>query len=385
MDIPVISLENVSKTFTIRREKALKDTLVFRKRGFESTTSFQAIHDFTSNINAGSTVGLMGHNGSGKSTLLKLIGGILEPNSGSIYRRGRLAALLELGAGFHPDLTGRENVFLNAALLGIKRADIESRFDEIVAFSGVEDFIDTPVKFFSSGMYVRLAFSVAINVDPDILLVDEVLAVGDEPFQQKCHQKIESFQSEGRTIVLVSHSAADIERLASRAIVLDHGRTVYDGDPLHGIQTLRAGYQRESSIETPTENPRPAALTLDNVRAVVRKKSQSPDINVVVNYNVTGRTRRLKMEIAIDTLSGLRLVTADSTSLSASLPTNLGEHKVTFSFGNAPLHSGVYQASISIIEDGKKDSPTLGVCEFEIEDTTSGRGILGIVPAIRIS
>jgi ABC-2 type transport system ATP-binding protein len=172
MGIPVIEISDVSKRFTIRREKALKDTLLFRKRGIETLTVVQAVDQVSLSLDAGSTVGLMGHNGSGKSTLLKLIGGILEPDSGRITRRGRLAALLELGAGFHPDLTGRENVFLNAALLGIDRKTAQSRFEEIVDFSGVADFIDTPVKFYSSGMYVRLAFSVAVNVYTDILLGD---------------------------------------------------------------------------------------------------------------------------------------------------------------------------------------------------------------------
>ncbi|CAB4898103.1 MAG: ATP-binding cassette domain-containing protein [Actinobacteria bacterium] len=384
MDIPVISLEAVTKSFTIRREKALKDTLVFRKKGFERTTTFQAIHEFTTDIYAGSTVGLMGHNGSGKSTLLKLIGGILEANTGTIYRRGRLAALLELGAGFHPDLTGRENVFLNAALLGIKKSDVEERFDDIVAFSGVEDFIDTPVKFFSSGMYVRLAFSVAINVDPDILLVDEVLAVGDEPFQKKCHQKIESFQSEGRTIILVSHSAADIERLATRAIVLDQGHMVFDGDPVHGIQALRAGYRREAASDGNAQDVPSATVTLEHVRAMVRRKTKNPDISVVVEYTVVTPSRNLRMEIGIETLSGMRLLVTDSVALAASMPTSVGSHKVTFTFGSVPLHAGVYAAGVALYEGDETESTTFGVCEFEIEKASVGQGILGVVPTIKI-
>ena len=385
MNIPVISLQGVSKSFTIRREKALKDALVFRNMGHAASTTFQAIHEFTADVYAGSTVGLMGHNGSGKSTLLKLIGGILEPNAGRIYRRGRLAALLELGAGFHPDLTGRENVFLNAALLGIKKADIDARFDEIVAFSGVEDFIDTPVKFFSSGMYVRLAFSVAINVDPDILLVDEVLAVGDEPFQQKCRQKIASFQKEGRTIVLVTHSAPEILTLATRTIVLDHGQMVFDGEPTQGIDVLREGYRRQAAGDASTDEAAAAAVIVQQVQAIVREKTKEPEISIVVEYTVMSAVHQLHMEIAIETLGAIRIVTADSAALSTPMPSTLGAHKVTFNFANVPLFTGVYMAGFAIYENGDAHASTVGVCEFEIEKSSIGRGILGIVPTITVN
>ena len=185
---------------------------------------------------------LVGPNGSGKSTLLKVIGGIIRPSSGQVLRRGRVAALLELGAGFHPDLTGRENVFLNAAILGLSRDETEAKFDEIVEFSEISEFIDSQVKFYSSGMYVRLAFAIAVHVDPDILLVDEVLAVGDEQFQKKCMDKIAEFQRDGRTIVFVSHSADQVESLCDRAVVLSHGKLVYDGDTGGAIEALRASF-----------------------------------------------------------------------------------------------------------------------------------------------
>jgi ABC-2 type transport system ATP-binding protein len=161
-----------------------------------------------------------------------------------VERRGRLAALLELGAGFHPDLTGRENVYLNASILGLSRKQTDDYFDSIVDFSEIGEFIDTQVKFYSSGMYVRLAFAIAVHVDPDILLVDEVLAVGDEPFQRKCMDKIEEFQAEGRTIVLVTHSSKQVVDLADRAIVLSHGRLIFDGDAEEGIEALRRSFER---------------------------------------------------------------------------------------------------------------------------------------------
>ncbi len=179
-----------------------------------------------------------------KSTLLKLIGGILQPTVGTVEHRGRLAApLLELGAGFHPDLTGRENVYLNASILGLSRKQTEKYFDPIVDFSGIEPFIDTQVKFYSSGMYVRLAFAVAVHVDPDVLLVDEVLAVGDEPFQRKCMDRIREFQNEGRTIILVTHALDQVADICDRAIVLEKGVVQVDGDPLEALRHLRADFE----------------------------------------------------------------------------------------------------------------------------------------------
>ena len=219
--ITVVRIENLSKRFVIRKEKSLKERVVNFGRSNLHKDDFWALKNINLDIKSGSTIGLIGPNGSGKSTLLKMIGGILQPTTGTVSRRGRLAALLELGTGFHPDLTGRENVFLNASILGLTRHQTEKYFDAIVDFSGIEKFIDTQVKFYSSGMYVRLAFAVAVHVDPDLMLVDEVLAVGDEPFQRKCMDRIRSFQSEGRTIILVTHALDQVAELCDRAVVLE--------------------------------------------------------------------------------------------------------------------------------------------------------------------
>lgn len=235
----IVRVTDVSKRFVIRKDNSLKERLVAFGRGRQHREEFWALKDVSVDIQAGHTVALIGHNGSGKSTLLKVIGGIIEPTSGSVARRGRIAALLELGAGFHPDLTGRENVFLNASILGLSRDETESRFDEILSFSGIGDFIDTQVKFYSSGMYVRLAFAVAVHTDPDLLLVDEVLAVGDEAFQRKCLDKIRSFQEEGRTIILVTHNLSQVTELADRAILLNRGEVVYDGEPGGAVTQFR--------------------------------------------------------------------------------------------------------------------------------------------------
>jgi ABC-type polysaccharide/polyol phosphate transport system ATPase subunit len=236
---PVIRVEGVSKRFVIRKDKSIKERLVNFGRSNKHKDDFWALRDVDMEIKAGSSVGLLGANGSGKSTLLKVIGGIIQPSSGFVERRGRMAALLELGAGFHPDLTGRENVYLNGAILGLSRKTIDASFDSIVDFSEIGDFIDTQVKFYSSGMYVRLAFAVSVHVDPDILLIDEVLAVGDEAFQKKCLAKVAQFQQEGRTIVFVSHSAEQVNRVCESAIVLSHGDVVYRGGTEDAIEALR--------------------------------------------------------------------------------------------------------------------------------------------------
>lgn len=242
----VIEVNNLGKRFNLSFHNSLKERIVNFARFRANRNTLEVLHEINLQIHLGESVGLVGHNGSGKSTLLKILGGILEPTSGKVLTRGRMAALLELGTGFHPDLTGRENIFLNAALLGMSKQETQLKLQEIIDFSGVGQFIDTQVKFYSSGMYVRLAFSVAVHSDPDILLVDEVLAVGDEPFQLKCLEKIRAFQSEGGTIIFVSHSADQIIDVCSRVIVLDEGRAVFDGLPKPGIKYLREIYKKRN-------------------------------------------------------------------------------------------------------------------------------------------
>ncbi len=239
----LVRVTDVSKRFVIRKDKSLKERVVNFGRSNKHKDDFWALRDVSFSIEAGTTIGLLGANGSGKSTLLKVIGGIIDPTEGYVERRGRLAALLELGAGFHPDLTGRENVYLNASILGLSRKQTDEYFASILEFSEIGDFIDTQVKFYSSGMYVRLAFSIAVHVDPDVLLVDEVLAVGDEPFQKKCMTKIKEFQREGRTIILVSHAAEQVSDLCDRVVVLSRGSVVYDGETAAGIEALRKSFE----------------------------------------------------------------------------------------------------------------------------------------------
>lgn len=236
----MIRIENVSKRFSLRHTRALKELVFAALQRKKLADTFLALDSVDLTVRAGETVGLIGFNGSGKSTLLKTISGVLFPDKGRVLLRGRVAGLIEVGAGFHPDLTGRENVFLNGAILGMSREQIEERFDDIVAFSEIERFIDTDVKYYSSGMFLRLAFAVAVHTDPDIFLVDEILSVGDEPFQRKCLARIRELQAAGRTMVVVSHELDMLEELCTRIVVLQQGRVIFDGDPHEAVSTLRA-------------------------------------------------------------------------------------------------------------------------------------------------
>lgn len=245
-----IRFDHVSKSFKISRTNSAKDLLLGVAGHRRRAVTVRAVRDLNLEIEEGESVGLVGHNGSGKSTTLKMLAGTVAPDTGRIWARGRIAPLLELGAGFHPDLTGRENVFLNAAILGVRRQEILRRLDQIVDFAEIDEFLDTPVKFYSSGMTVRLGFAIAVNVEPEILLVDEVLAVGDVEFQQKCHAHMTQLKNEGRTVVLVTHAFEQVESFCTRAIVLDHGTVSYDG-PATGAYEAYAHSSRSSGSGAP--------------------------------------------------------------------------------------------------------------------------------------
>ncbi|MEH0111024.1 ABC transporter ATP-binding protein [Tersicoccus sp. MR15.9] len=237
----VIVAKNVTKKFVLRHTRSMKEAFVWLVKGRRGDLSerFKALDDVSFDVRQGESVALLGLNGSGKSTLLKLISGVMRPDEGDVATRGRVAGLIEVGAGFHPDLTGRDNVYLNGAILGMTQQEIEDKFDDIVAFSEIEQFIDTEVKFYSSGMYLRLAFAVAIHTTPDVFLVDEILAVGDEPFQKKCMERISEMVDQGRTLVVVSHELDKVAQLCDRGILLEHGRKVLDGPVENAIKRLR--------------------------------------------------------------------------------------------------------------------------------------------------
>ncbi|MCU1586428.1 MAG: transporter ATP-binding protein [Microbacteriaceae bacterium] len=356
--VHVVQLNDVSKRFVVRKDNSIKERIVNFGRGARYREDFWALRNIDIDISSGSTVGLIGPNGSGKSTLLKAIGGIIQPTSGSVQRRGRMAALLELGAGFHQDLTGRENVYLNASILGLSRKQTDVHFDDIVEFSGIENFIDTQVKFYSSGMYVRLAFAVAVHVDPDLLLVDEVLAVGDEAFQRKCLDKIRSFQDEGRTIVLVTHSLNQVTEFCNRAIVLARGSVVFDGDPVDAVSVLRSGFEATYEADATGHGrfKQPAGergkiarvRVLDHAGAERREFSTGDDLFVEVDVEAATPLATWAVGLHIDNPLGQLVTGATSTSLDADFPRLEGNARVRFALPKANFGGGEYGVTVAM-------------------------------------
>ncbi len=236
-----VDVQSISKQFVLRHTRSIKEAFVWIVKGRKGDLSqkFHALKGVSLQVQQGEAVALLGLNGSGKSTLLKHISGVMLPDSGTVRTRGRVAGLIEVGAGFHPDLSGRDNVYLNGAILGMTEDQINERFESILDFSEIGQFIDTEVKFYSSGMYLRLAFSVAIHTDPEIFLIDEILAVGDEPFQKKCLAKIKELGAAGKTLVVVSHDLDLVSRVCKRGVLLEHGQVVMDGDVEDVVARLR--------------------------------------------------------------------------------------------------------------------------------------------------
>lgn len=380
----VISVQDVSKRFIIRKEKSLKERVVNFGRSNRHKEDFWALRDVSLEVEAGTTVGLIGANGSGKSTLLKTIGGIIQPTSGTVRRRGRLAALLELGAGFHPDLTGRENVYLNAAILGLTRRETDAQFESIVDFSGIEKFIDTQVKFYSSGMYVRLAFAVAIHVDPEVLLVDEVLAVGDEPFQRKCMDRIRAFQADGRTIVLVSHSLDTVGDLCDRGVVLSHGVVQFDGDTPTALRTLRDGFE--------ADRPKDSPLSLRSRGRITGAKLVDPTSGDDTKLIRSGDSLRFDVTVeadepidewvvgmGIETPLGHSVFGTNTTRLGLQPESFNGKKTVSFELPNAQLGTGQYfvHASFGTIQGGSFHRIPQAAT-IEVQDGTNNVGQVSI-------
>jgi ABC-2 type transport system ATP-binding protein len=237
---PSIVLDQVHKDFKLRHTHSIKETVLAAVRRKQLTTDFHALDGVSFTVQPGESVALLGFNGSGKSTTLKMISGVLRPDRGRVLTRGRVAGLIEVGAGFHPDLSGRENIYLNAAILGMTKKETEDQFDDIVAFSEIEQFIDTEVKHYSSGMFLRLAFSVAIHTEVDVLLIDEILSVGDEPFQKKCLARIRELHAHGKTLVVVSHDLDMVSNLCERGILLQGGKVAFDGPSKEAVALMRS-------------------------------------------------------------------------------------------------------------------------------------------------
>jgi len=283
-----IDIRSVSKIYRIRHEKipSLKQTILKLKR--TTYEEFLALDDVSFSVKHGETFGIIGPNGSGKSTLLKLIARILRPTSGEVRVNGSLSALLELGAGFHPDLTGRENIYINAAILGMKKKEIDRKLNDIIEFSELERFIDTPVKNYSSGMYMRLGFSVAINVNPDILLVDEVLAVGDQAFQAKCYKVIYDFMKRGKTIIIVSHDLGTISDLCSKVVFLKDGEIKDIGKPLVVVAKYRAYIEELDKKRIIEQNRTERKKIFKTVIEDKRKVVEGEEISRLSNLSIDG-------------------------------------------------------------------------------------------------
>jgi ABC-2 type transport system ATP-binding protein len=354
---PAIEVCDLSKRFRLSSEKyqSLKERLIH----FGRTTHEElwALDQVSLDIETGTTVGLLGHNGSGKSTLLKCIAGILQPTMGEIRTVGRIAALLELGAGFHPELTGRENVFLNGSILGLSQKEIERRFDEIVGFAELEDHIDRQVRHYSSGMYVRLGFAVAVNVDPDILLVDEVLAVGDEAFQRKCLRRVQDFQKEGRTIIVVTHVPDLVRQVCDKAAVLDHGKLVFHGPPGEAVRSFRehllGGAGPSASRAVVAHQAHITGVQLEYPKHTEGAFMLPGDpLTVRVGYDVVEEITDVAFVIAIYDTLGKLLYRVSTDQLGKPLPSLTGRGEVVFTIPYVPLLDGSYPLTLGITSAG---------------------------------
>jgi ABC-2 type transport system ATP-binding protein len=343
----VIDVQRVSKQFKIHHERhqSLKERLLHPRSG--STEMFSALDGVNFTVDDGETVAILGQNGSGKSTLLKCICGVLQPSSGEIRVRGNLAALLELGAGFQHELSGRDNVYLYGSILGFSRRMIDGIFDDIVAFSELDQFIDTQVKFYSSGMYVRLAFAVAVNVDPDILVVDEVLAVGDERFQAKCMDRISRFQQEGRTIILVTHQADTARAICDRAIVLESGHLIACGSVQDALRVYREHQLGDVTERDHDESP--PGVSIDAVTTPSGSFDVRNGAGLHLDVEITSeRATSGNFVMEVFTRAGLLVSRSDAKGA----PVNLrpGRNLVGVDLAEVPLLDGVYDINVGVVD-----------------------------------
>ena len=363
MSDAVIVARGVSKRYTHTSGGAtsLKERLLGKTKG--PSGEFWALKDVDLVIGRGETVGLIGPNGAGKSTTLKVLAGILRPTSGDVEVIGRVASLLELGAGFNGELSGRENIYLNAALLGLSRGEVDVMLDSIIEFSEQGARIDDPVKHYSSGEYVKLGFSIAVHVDPDVLLVDEVLAVGDEAFQRKCLAKIAEFQRAGRTILLVTHALDQVVELCTRAIVLHQGKISFDGDPEFAVATLRKILGTDVPPPAPVEEPKDGMTIVD---AVISEVEDGPMISridggrplhVRVDVNVAGDTDYTGWLRVVIMGAGDIPIWSMRTPEGVLLGTTPGRFRVRFTVPSTPALNGSFRIAASL-HDAVTEHPT---------------------------
>jgi len=372
----IISIRNVSKKFKIYHEKNFNikyAALNFLARNKSSKyNEFWALKNINLDIKKGETIGIIGENGSGKSTLLKLITGILYPDQGDILKKGKIAALIEIGAGFHSELSGRENIKINASILGFSKKETEDNLEKIIEFSGLKKFIDNPIKTYSSGMYVRLGFSIAIHVNPDILLVDEVLSVGDENFQKKCLRKIDKFRKQGKTIVLVSHDLSTIQKICNRVVLIDKGMLVSQGNPLDVIsQYHKILYEKEkkdsipeqeepSEEETPQgdETRRWGSKEVEIKRIEFLNKEDTPKdtfkigdyIKIRIHYSAKKKIRKPVFGIALYREDGLHINGPNTKTSDYNIDSVEGTGFIDYVIDSIPLQPGIYFLTAAILD-----------------------------------
>jgi ABC-2 type transport system ATP-binding protein len=352
-----VEVEHVSKRYRLyhERNQSLKASVMRGRRA--RYDEFLALNDVSFEVREGTTFGLIGENGSGKSTMLKCIAKILRPDAGRIVTNGKISALLELGAGFHPELSGRENVYLNGAILGLSRKQLDAKFDEIVAFSGIEQFIDSPVKNYSSGMYVRLGFSVAINVDPDILLIDEVLAVGDAEFQRKCSEKIAEFREQGRSIVVVSHSLPSVRTLCDEVALLEHGQVLqvgpaadvideYLADVFSSAEDREAGQVRWGSGEVRIDK----VEVLDGAGGPAAHLKTGDAATIRFHYTAHEPVPNPVFGLAVNTVEGVHVTGTNTRVADLTCDLQMGSGAVDFRVPRLLLVPGVYDLTAVVYD-----------------------------------
>lgn len=408
MDTTAVEVRNVSKRFRLYHEKytSLKERIIHAGRiPYED---LWALRDVNFEVVEGETVGILGRNGSGKSTLLKCICGVLQPTSGEVQVRGKLAGLLELGAGFQPDLTGRENIYLNGSMLGMSKREVDRVFDDVVEFAELGQFIDNQVKFYSSGMYVRLGFAVAVNVDPDVLVIDEVLAVGDERFQRKCMDRVRWFQQEGRTIIFVSHSPDQVRAICNRAVVLSDGRMVTYGPPGESVRIFREGLLeagdelRQAEAEpTPAEPvaPAPEAIHVSGSNGDASRPVRLTDVYPVymddpdqrfvpqggtlivrVGFHASAPTPSVVFGIEVRADDGTMLFRTDTDILGFQHDVEEGPGAIDFHFTDLPLFDGVYDFNVAVTSalGGVLYDLREPACRFEVINPGRTTGIVAM-------
>jgi len=409
---PIIKVENLSKSYRIGGLDAgyvtFRETVAqaivsplkrMRGKRAQAPEIFWALRDINFEVQQGEMIGLIGHNGAGKSTLLKVISRITVPTTGRTEVYGRIGSLLEVGTGFHPDLTGRENIFLNGTILGIGRAEIARRFDEVVAFSGIEQFIDTPVKWYSSGMYLRLAFAVAAHLDTEVLIMDEVLAVGDTAFQQKCMDKMHEIRGQGRTILFVSHSMAAVTRLCNRALLFDKGQLVKEGPAFQVVNEYMGESLKVSALrEWPDlqESPGNDIVRLRQVR-VCDEEGQLAEttdirnpIGIEFTFEVLQPGHVIVPKIDLYTEAGIHLFAAhDVKSEWRRQPRPVGRHQSTawlpgnfLSEGNLLVHASLMtHTPATVLHVQEANVVTFQVVDHQHKDSARG-DYVGPIPGI---